>query len=387
MVLKAFSLLLSATKVGRWQAGEKTLQVDFPSGDVACQMGRAPWQGQGICRTAYSHFRSFRNCSGSDHIVRFSSLSQLQAHSKHKEKWWYVEIPLSVLQRCFQKHLLWSETNLSSRKYWNSPLCCQQTGQVSRAISRGRCVKLKSWSSALLVQKWTKASLQRYRHPLSSPEDMDWTPQPCTAPLGISTEVHPLHLSWGPQFLPELWHRNTQVLPALGWSWFTAWTLWFDLSRDSSPGIYLTVQIWPWMESVIMSPMLSSVLWDCSLVGEATVPARCVVTLSSQFIFPCGTALLLLAPDNEHPTLPVVILLSFIISTYKPKCKVSPHAFPKGVLQGLLYSHFLYLSKTLSTPLYCASYEMKRIAPFRSESCEEYKPCTPIGNEDSTTLL
>lgn len=86
MVLKAFSLLLSATKVGRWQAGEKTLQVDFPSGDVACQMGRAPWQGQRICRTAYSHFRSFRNCSGSDHIVRFSSLSQLQAHSKHKEK-------------------------------------------------------------------------------------------------------------------------------------------------------------------------------------------------------------------------------------------------------------------------------------------------------------
>lgn len=30
---------------------------------------------------------------------------------------------------------------------------------------------------------------------------------------------------------------------------------------------------------------------------------------------------------------------------------------------------------------------MKRIAPFRSESCEEYKPCTPIGNEDSTMLL
>lgn len=203
--------------------------------------------------------------------------------------------------------------------------------------------------------------------------------------------VHPvvpqLHLSWGPQFLPELWHRNTQVLPVLGWSWFTAWTLWFDLSRDSSPGLYLTVQIWPWMEGVIISPTLSSVLWDCSLVGEVTVPAGCMVTLSSQFIFPCGTALLLLAPDYQHSTFPIVILLLFTISTHKPKCKVSLHAFPKCVLQGLLYSHFLYLSKILSTPLYCTSYEMKRIAPFRRESCEEYKPCTPIANEDSTMLL
>lgn len=53
-VLRAGSLhgvkslsLLSATKVRRWQVGEKTLQVDFPSGDVSCQMGKAPRHRQG----------------------------------------------------------------------------------------------------------------------------------------------------------------------------------------------------------------------------------------------------------------------------------------------------------------------------------------------------
>lgn len=87
--VKSLSLLLSATKVGRWQVREKTLQVDFPSGDVSCQMRKAPRHRQGIgriCRTVYSHFWRLRNYSGSDHIARFSSLSQLQAHSKGKEK-------------------------------------------------------------------------------------------------------------------------------------------------------------------------------------------------------------------------------------------------------------------------------------------------------------
>lgn len=95
--VKSLSLLLSATKVGRWQVGEKTLQVDFPSGDVSCQMGKAPRHSQGtgrICRTANSCFGRFRNSSSSDHIARFSSLSQLQAHSKGKEKWWYVQSSL-----------------------------------------------------------------------------------------------------------------------------------------------------------------------------------------------------------------------------------------------------------------------------------------------------
>lgn len=68
-VLRAGSLhgvkslsLLSATKVRRWQVGEKTLQVDFPSGDVSCQMGKAPRHRQGsqrVCRMAYSHLWRF----------------------------------------------------------------------------------------------------------------------------------------------------------------------------------------------------------------------------------------------------------------------------------------------------------------------------------------
>lgn len=94
--VKSLSLLLSATKVGRWQEGEKTLQVDFPSGDVSCQMGKAPRHKQEmgrICRTAYSCFQRFRNCHGSDHMARFSP-SQLQAHSKGKEKCCYVESSL-----------------------------------------------------------------------------------------------------------------------------------------------------------------------------------------------------------------------------------------------------------------------------------------------------
>lgn len=64
--VKSLSLLLSATKVGRWQVGEKTLQADFPSGDASCQKGRAPryrrWTG-GIGTTAYSCFWRFRNYS------------------------------------------------------------------------------------------------------------------------------------------------------------------------------------------------------------------------------------------------------------------------------------------------------------------------------------
>lgn len=96
--VKSLSPLLSATKVGRWQAGEKTLQVDFPSGDVSCQMARAPRHRQGtgrICRMAHSHFWRYRNYGGRDHIARFSSLSQLQAHSKGKEKRWYMESSLN----------------------------------------------------------------------------------------------------------------------------------------------------------------------------------------------------------------------------------------------------------------------------------------------------
>lgn len=91
--VKSLSLLLSATKVGRWQVGQKTLQVDFPSGDVSCQMGRTPRHRQGmgrIYRTAYSRFWRSRNNTGSDHIARFSSLSQLQAHSKGKENRWHM---------------------------------------------------------------------------------------------------------------------------------------------------------------------------------------------------------------------------------------------------------------------------------------------------------
>lgn len=70
-VLRAGSLhgvkslsLLSATKVRRWRVGEKTLQVDFPSGDVSCQIRKAPRLKQGswrVCRMAYSHLWRFNN--------------------------------------------------------------------------------------------------------------------------------------------------------------------------------------------------------------------------------------------------------------------------------------------------------------------------------------
>lgn len=91
--VKSLSLLLSATKVGRWQVGQKTLQVDFPSGVVSCQMGRTPRHRQGlgrIHRTAYSRFWRSRNNTGSDHTARISSLSQLRAHSKGKENRWHM---------------------------------------------------------------------------------------------------------------------------------------------------------------------------------------------------------------------------------------------------------------------------------------------------------
>lgn len=127
------------------------------------------------------------------------------------------------------------------------------------------------------------------------------------------------------------------------------------------------------MEGVnVTNPVVSPlVLWDCTLVSEVTVPAFCMVALSSQLIFPYGTALLWLVPDNQHPSFPMVILLLFTTSTDKYKCNVSSHAFPKDVLQGLFYPHFLYLSKILSTPLYGTIYEINTIAPFRSESSEE----------------
>ena len=120
----------------------------------------------------------------------------------------------------------------------------------------------------------------------------------------------------------------------------------------------------------LMSPTLSSsplVLWNCTLVGEVTVPACFMATLSSQLIFPYRTALLLLVPGNQHPSFSMVILLSFTISIDKHKCNVSSHAFSKGVLQSLLHSHFLYLSKTFSPSLYCTIYEINTIAPFRRE--------------------
>ena len=115
--------LLSATKVGRWQAGQKTLQVDFPSGDVSSQIGKAPRPRQGmgrICRTAYSRFWRFRNYGGSDHIARFSPPSQLQAHSKGKFPYQFF----TAAYKNSRKHLLWSETNLSSRRFWHCEIFC-----------------------------------------------------------------------------------------------------------------------------------------------------------------------------------------------------------------------------------------------------------------------
>lgn len=92
--VKSLSLLLSATKVGRWQVGEKTIQVDFPSGNASCQIGRAPRYRRGtggIGTTAYSCFWRFRNhslmCRGSDQATNFFFFfSQQQAYNKGNEK-------------------------------------------------------------------------------------------------------------------------------------------------------------------------------------------------------------------------------------------------------------------------------------------------------------
>lgn len=137
---------------------------------------------------------------------------------------------------------------------------------------------------------------------------------------------------------------------------------------------------------MLESPTLLLVLWDCTLVNEVTVPACCMVTLSSQFIFPYGKALLSLVSDNPHPPFPMVILLLVTLSTHKHKCNVSSHAFPKGVLQGLFYFHFPYLSKSL-TPLHCTLSEINTSTSLRCESPEENKSYILVGNEDSTTLL
>lgn len=66
--VKSLSRLLSATKVGRWQVGEKTLSswFSFRWCILSDGMGRAPRHRQGtggICRTAYSWFWKFRSYS------------------------------------------------------------------------------------------------------------------------------------------------------------------------------------------------------------------------------------------------------------------------------------------------------------------------------------
>lgn len=70
--VKSLSLLLSATKVGRWQVGEKTLQADFPSGDASCQMG---WEGLPDTGMGQEGFAEL-------HIHAFGSLGTTARHAE-----------------------------------------------------------------------------------------------------------------------------------------------------------------------------------------------------------------------------------------------------------------------------------------------------------------
>lgn len=100
--VKSLSRLLSATKVGRWQVGEKTLQVDFPSGDASCQMGweGLPDTGKGQEGFAELHIHGFgglgataRHAEARTILPHFFFLSSW-THSKDREKWWDVESSL-----------------------------------------------------------------------------------------------------------------------------------------------------------------------------------------------------------------------------------------------------------------------------------------------------
>lgn len=114
--VKSLSPLLSATKVGRWQVGEKTLQVDFLSGDASCQKGKALRHKQGmgrICRTAYSHFWWFWNYSGSEHIARLSYRHTAKARRNDG----MGKIPSSAFHCCLQNSRITSPLKWHKSKF------------------------------------------------------------------------------------------------------------------------------------------------------------------------------------------------------------------------------------------------------------------------------
>lgn len=130
------------------------------------------------------------------------------------------------------------------------------------------------------MQKWAKASLQRCRHPPSSPQYTNRPLQPPTASPGNSTQVPlKLHLSSGPVLA---WAVNRKTCcPVLCWTWFTGWTSWFDLRHDASSCICPTLRIRLWIEGVrITNPVVSAVglhpgQWghcSCLLYGHPQLP-------------------------------------------------------------------------------------------------------------------